>query len=484
MLPMYLRYLGAEAYGLVGVFSVMQAWLSLLDMGMSPTLARQVALGRGKDSADSADSADLRSLLRSMEMVFLWLGIFIALGIGLAGPWIASHWLKVSTIPLSEVAYCISLMGVMIALRWFASLYRSGIQGMEQQVWLGAANIAVATLRYVAVLPLLWWVTQEPGHFFEFQLFTGVLELAVLMFKFYSLLPAGRPRERGFSISALKRVLPFTSGIAYSSAIWILLTQLDKAILSHVLPLKEYGYFSLVAVVANGVMSLAGPISQALLPRMTHLLAQGKEQEMLALYRKMTRLVVSVMLPITATIALFSSEILFAWTGDKEAAKWSGPVLTWFILGNGILTIGSFQYYLQYAHGKLKLHVTISTINAVLQLPILVYSALMYGALGVGISWFLSRVVAFFVWTAIVHRQFAPGLHNKWLLKDVAPLFGVTLIYFGLAAFLKNFLHDCGRIEIIVLAMTVGAFALAINMLIFFLNGSGRLKKFSWYRHA
>ena len=41
--PLYIRYLGIEAYGLIGVFAVLQACLSLLDMGMTPTLNREMA---------------------------------------------------------------------------------------------------------------------------------------------------------------------------------------------------------------------------------------------------------------------------------------------------------------------------------------------------------------------------------------------------------------------------------------------------------
>lgn len=44
MVPFYLKYLGAEAYGLVGFFALMQSWMMLLDMGISPTLGREVAL--------------------------------------------------------------------------------------------------------------------------------------------------------------------------------------------------------------------------------------------------------------------------------------------------------------------------------------------------------------------------------------------------------------------------------------------------------
>ena len=47
ILPLYLQYLGAEAFGLVGFFTVLHAWMQLLDMGMSPMLSRQAAQARG-----------------------------------------------------------------------------------------------------------------------------------------------------------------------------------------------------------------------------------------------------------------------------------------------------------------------------------------------------------------------------------------------------------------------------------------------------
>ena len=44
VVPFYLKYLGIEAYGLIGFFVTTQAILSLLDMGMAPTINREVAL--------------------------------------------------------------------------------------------------------------------------------------------------------------------------------------------------------------------------------------------------------------------------------------------------------------------------------------------------------------------------------------------------------------------------------------------------------
>jgi O-antigen/teichoic acid export membrane protein len=46
-IPLYIKYLGIEAYGLIGLFAIIQAWLSLLDMGMTPMLGREMARSTG-----------------------------------------------------------------------------------------------------------------------------------------------------------------------------------------------------------------------------------------------------------------------------------------------------------------------------------------------------------------------------------------------------------------------------------------------------
>ena len=63
MVPVYLRYMGAEAYGLVGFFAMVQAWFQLMDMGLTPTMAREAARFTGGVS----DASSLRHLLRAWE---------------------------------------------------------------------------------------------------------------------------------------------------------------------------------------------------------------------------------------------------------------------------------------------------------------------------------------------------------------------------------------------------------------------------------
>ena len=71
--PFYLQYLGAEAYGLVGFFIIMQNWLNLLDMGLGTTLCRQVSVARGQNSG----FRHFKNLVRSFELVFAVLVVSI-----------------------------------------------------------------------------------------------------------------------------------------------------------------------------------------------------------------------------------------------------------------------------------------------------------------------------------------------------------------------------------------------------------------------
>lgn len=426
--PLYLQYLGAEAYGLVGFFALMQAWLHLLDIGITPTLGRQIAYARGQVNG----MADFKKLLKSFELIFLFISAFIVVSVLFGSNWISLNWLKPEKLDPSLIAYCISLMGVMVGFRWFASLYRSGINGLEDQVWLNIFNIVIATLKFVGALILLAFISTDIRHFFEYQFFIGLIELVVLIYRFYGQLPKTQNQVGiiSFHWDSVKAVAPFALSIAYTSGIWILITQIDKFVLSGVLTLKEFGYFSLVVMVTGSILALTGPISQAVQPRMTFLFSAGKESEMLQLYRNATQLVTLIAMSVSVMIAIFSEQLLYAWTGNIEAASWAKDILFWFALGNGLLAILAFQYYLQVTHGKLKLHVIGATLSAVIDVPIIIYIAINYGALGAGMAWFGLRLIWLVVWTPIVHRQFAPGLHLKWFFNDVLT---IVLVVIGLA---------------------------------------------------
>ena len=283
MVPLYIKYMGAEAYGLVGFFTMLQAWFNLLDMGLSPTISRESARFRG----GATDALSFRRLVRTLEGIFLIVAIAGGISLYLASGYIANHWLNASKLPLAEVQYALELMAIIVALRWMCGLYRGAISGAERLVWLGSFNAVIATLRFVLVLPVLIFTGASPSVFFLFQFGVAVVEFVGLFVYGYRQLPAVTPGARlPWQWAPLKPVLKFSLTIAFTSSVWVLVTQTDKLVLSKILPLAEYGYFTLAVLVASGIMIISGPISTALLPRMSKMEAEGDHEGLIKLYRQ------------------------------------------------------------------------------------------------------------------------------------------------------------------------------------------------------
>jgi hypothetical protein len=136
---------------------------------------------------------------------------------------------------------------------------------------------------------------------------------------------------------------------------------------------------------------------------------------------------------LSITIALFSKQLVYAWTENMQAAIWCENVLFYYALGSGVLAVLGFQYYLQVAIGKLDLHIKGGTLSLFIDVPIIVIVAFHYGAEILGLVWFILRSLWFFLWTPVVHKKFANGLHLNWLFKDVllicVPMFLAYLFF-------------------------------------------------------
>ena len=127
--PFYVRVLGMEAYGLIGFFMATQALFLLLDMGMAPTINREVARSLGQP-----DRSPVRNLLHSLSLVFWLLSATIGLLALTSAPWISRYWLTSHQLPPQVIYQAVVMMGVIIALRLPVGLYVGVLMGAQKMV--------------------------------------------------------------------------------------------------------------------------------------------------------------------------------------------------------------------------------------------------------------------------------------------------------------------------------------------------------------
>lgn len=414
ILPLYIKHMGAEAYGLIGFFTMLQAWFALLDLGLTPTIGRETARYR----AGALSAVEYRQLFRALNLIFIVVAI---VGGGLllgASELLATRWLNFDALAKSQVVQAVQVMAMCVAMRWMGGLYRGVLTGNERLVWLSGFNVIIATLRFLAVFVTMWIYGFTPVVFFFHQLIVALIEFTGLLVMARRLLPRKVGQKIGWSFRPLRPLLKFALSIAFTSSVWILVTQTDKMILSGILPLKEYGHFTLAVLAASVIMVLSGPIANAILPRMAKLQAESNTDELIAVYRNSTRFLAVFAGSVSITLAFCAKPLLVIWTGDVAIAESSAPILSLYACGNGLLALAAFPYYLQYAKGNLRYHLIGSLVTVFALVPLLIYSASHYGAVGAGWAWFSINALFFLFWVTYVHFRLHPGLHWKWLFGD------------------------------------------------------------------
>ena len=152
------------------------------------------------------------------------------------------------------------------------------------------------------------------------------------------------------------------------------------------------------------------------------------------------------------------------WTGNQEAANWGGPILSWYTLGNGILLILAFQYYIQFAYGNLKYHVIGNLYFGVFQVICMALAAYNYGAIGTGITWFALQLFFVSFWPGFIHSKFAPGLHLKWITIDVIKPLMSTIFGFVVISFIDFNTESYERLELFFFLGFIWLIVLTINI--------------------
>lgn len=451
-LPLYISYLGMEAYGLIAVFATLQAWLSLIDTGLAPTLNREMARFRGgKHSVDS-----IRDLLRSLEFIYLPLGVLVTIGVALAAPWLATGWLDARELSVEVMVQALALMGLLIGLRWFSSLYRSAVSGLQEQVWLNVGVVVFATLRGAGAVAVLAWVSPTIQAFFIYQAVIGSLEAATLAVMAYLLLPSSGGKAK-FSGEALQRIWKFAGGMMMITFLAVLLTQVDKVLLSGLVPLEEFGHYALAGVVAGALYLFAGPIGVAVGPRLAELVARNDLEAQTATYHTYAQLLAVIVAPAAVVLAFFSDSILLLWTGDAALTAEVAPLLSLLVIGTMLNALMQLPYALTLAYGWTRFTIATNACAVAILVPAIFFVVPRYGTIGAATVWLTLNAGYVVLAIPFLHRRLLRGDMRRWYLADTLLPLSAALIAVGVARLLvpRQVLHPIESVLILVIVAFV-----------------------------
>lgn len=383
-------------------------------MGLTGAFSREIA----KLSVVEGTVHKMRDLCRTFEFFFAAIGLFGTVGIILCSPTIAQRWVNADHLTIAEVSSAIILIGIAVGFQFPFSLYQGGMLGLQRQVSLNVLLLGVALLRGTGAVFILACIDASVRAFFLWQVVVSGLQLLIgrlLLWRSFATSTA-TPRFDIKLVLPLWRFAAGTAGITFSG---ILLTQVDKLILTKMLPLENFGYYTLAGVVAGVPSMIAIPLNAAIYPRMTQLVVMKNEDELVKLYHHSSQLLAALVLPVGLIITRFSKEVMLLWTGNLHTAESTYQIVSVLVMGSTITGLMFIPYALQLAHGWTSLSLVFNLTGAAILIPCIIILTGEYGALGASFMWVAINVAYVSGMVHIMHRRILRFEKWRWYLEDI-----------------------------------------------------------------
>ena len=443
-IPLFIKELGIEAWGIIGFISVLQVTLSLLDAGMSPTISREMA----KFTAKASGLDEIRRLFFSLEIIYaiicsLTIVIFI-----LCSDLIATYWFVHSKISNDVLALSFIVIGIIVSCRMAEQLYRGALQGLQAQVWYNSANSILVTMRWAgaAAVVVFWESTLEA--FLVWQAFVSFLSLAILRFKSYQLLPYTNSKIR-FDMGALKKIKNFAGAMGGITILFVILSQTDKFLLSKLLSLTNYGYYMFAATLASSIHYFVTPVTTAMLPHWVQLASTEQTGKLSDSYYQASQWFTLINLPISFMLFGYAEEIIYLWSNDQNLANETAPLVQLLILANMLNGYMNLPYTLQIAHGWTSLILKINSFSVIFLIVMLMCLIPLFGVIAAPIILCVLYGVHFTLMVFFMHKKILVKTSWQWLSRVILWPFICTSIGFLLLKSISVFPNDRALVFII-----------------------------------
>lgn len=427
--PAYIKLLGIDLYGIIGIYAAVQAIFAILDIGITNSLTRELSR-----LLPCKSFLRMRDTIRMNEVVGLMIFVFALLSTFLPFFQLAPRLEASAGLSGQELWLVFFLCILLIGFRAFENIYRQALVGLQK---IGIINIALAvtaTIKGFGSFLVLKYLSATLPAYFVSQLIASLLTVCALGVILYKSLPLSASRRARPSLKIFLETSAFSASITAVMALTTLLLQSDRLILPLKLSLEEFGYYSFAATLAAGIFYLTTPIATVTFPRFCALASSANRLKSIKLFSTVSQLVSVILSPIALVLCLQSFEILSAWTGSSLLAANAAPIFSLLLFANFLFSLGYIPSQLQFAYGLTTPWLCVLVIQCILYIPAIFVLAPYFFGVGVAALWLIVNSLVVVLAVPLTISRLRLVNTSLWITKDVLlpAFFSAASAYFAM----------------------------------------------------
>lgn len=446
-IPMYLKHMGSEGFGLVSFFISLQMVLHVLDFGLSATINREVS----SRLFDKSQLQELRNTVASIERLYIAVAFTIGLFFLTTSDFITTKWLHLED--PTDARLSVILLGAVVAARWPVSMYMGVLRGAERQVLLNILALSFNLAKTGGAILVIVYFSNNVSAYAAWQL--AITSIEVLAFHKYAwkTLASDQSDRSIASLRHIKRLFHFTAGIATASITAAVIKQSDKLVLSKYLPLGELGNYYSAVFVTTGIGILVSSVVSAYYPIFSKLHAQKNLGLLEIKFHETAKLVSLSISPLIAALFFFSDEILKIWLGSKELANNIGTPLKILALATLLNAMMQPIQNMLFASGITWLSAANNFVALIFFVPTLIYLTLNHGIDGAATAWLIYNTMYFIIFPYFATKQTGIVRLHKWYLIDISPYAAIAFVMFYLISHISDQIQPSSHTQLYTLIL-------------------------------
>lgn len=416
--PLYIRLVGADRYGVLAIAWVLLGYFGMFDLGLGRATTYQIAAL--KDAPDE----ERASVFWSAVMINLGMGIFGGAVLWLCSHYFFSYLFKVDGALRDEVISSIGLLGFAVPIATLTGVLSGALMGRGQFLWTNLVSITSTSLFQLFPLAVAWWFGPNLWGLLFAAISARVVAIVVLWLRCYFTV-ANRFAPR-FDRSKARALLGYGGWVALTSLVAPALVMLDRFAIGAVIGAAAVAIYTIPYQLAQRIGIVPIALTTALFPR----LPTASPEERDSLSNRATETLASALGGPALVAILVLHPFLNLWVGPTlgDQAAMVGRLL---VFGFWINAFAVVPYSRMQASGRPDMVVKVYAVEILIYLALLYFCMKNFGLVGCAIALILRNVGDY----CLLSYAASGTIRNTRLLLSYAGLLGAGLVLAARAAY-------------------------------------------------
>lgn len=398
--PIVLHGVGAPAYGVFVLASLVLGYTALLDLGITPAVIRSIAVHHSLGNL-----ARLQAIISTALSLLLILAVIVGGLLALVTPLAVDSILHVPPALKADARFVLYVAAAGFACNMVLLLFVGVAQGLQRLDLFASRTLALGTATAVAQI-----VTVKLGGGLRglavVTIAINVISLIVFMLVARRLLRGIRFRP-GFDRSALNELLGFGAMKFINQAAVQVIFHVDRLIVAAFLPIAAVSYYAVPVSICQKFILVQQAVNQAFFPAAAELHALKDTQRLTRLYVSAAKLGLTALMPFMILPSILAWPLLAAWIGPGFADA-SAPILAVLAVAYGIVAVSSVAGFAADATGHPDWNAAFTVGSAILNLSLALVLVPRVGAIGAAYALLVNGIALLLTINYVVQR---------WLIK-------------------------------------------------------------------